>query len=101
MENKQQIMKGGSGICGKNLLPRKLDPHFTNLVNDVGLEGDGEEAVPHGPEAVAVDVAAAPPSLFPVLPAPVLAVVVVRHVPLQRGRVGRRRRHDFCREEGK
>ena len=39
-----------------------------------------------------MDVAAAP-LLLPVLPAAVLAVVVVRHVPLERGRVGRRRRH--------
>ena len=25
-------MKRGSGICGKNLLPKKLDPHSTYLV---------------------------------------------------------------------
>ena len=46
-----------------------------------------------------MDVAAA--ALLPVLPAAVVAVVVVRHVPLQRGRVGRRRRHDddSCKRE--
>ena len=74
--------------------------HLANLVNDVGLESEGEEPVPDRPEAVAVHVAAAP-LLLPVLPAAVLAVVVVRHVPLQRGRVGRRRRHAFCRERRK
>ena len=72
-----------------------------NLVDDVGLERDGEESVPDGPEAVAVDIAAA--ALLPVLPAAVVAVVVVRHVPLERGRVGRRRRHDdsCCKREKK
>ena len=49
-----------------------------------------------------MDVAAA--AVLPVLPAAVVAVVVVRHVPLQRGRVGRRRRHDddsCCKREAR
>ena len=49
-----------------------------------------------------MDVAAA--ALLPVLPAAVVAVVVVRHVPLERGRVGRRRRHDddsCCKREAR
>ena len=70
---------------------------LTNLVDDVCLEGEGEQSVPHRPEAVAVHVAAAPP-LLPVLPAAVLAVVVVRHVALQRGGVRRRRGHD-CKKD--